>query len=286
MEVPTAVAVASQANASVTVPAGAASSTMAYELARTGAIMDPAAAIATAKAIRLAEAPTRIRWPRPSRPSSMAKPRPAAPPPIFAATTPPASEPAPHRPSSRPAADSPAAVTPTSVAPNRTPTPTSTSTSMRMAGVASAPPRRVRPAGSGRQPRDAGEIANRVVATTSTTPAPVSAAPVEKNEPAASTSGGPATQVSSVAAASTAYALRCRSAPGTSTGTSARMHAPTGGVARPIRAASSTSTGSGAPAGSAATAVSAAPATSAEPTRTRVWPRRSTTRPSSGAPAP
>jgi hypothetical protein len=58
---PIAVAVASQANASVTVPAGAASSTMAYALARIGAIIEPASAMPAAKVTRWAEAPASAR---------------------------------------------------------------------------------------------------------------------------------------------------------------------------------------------------------------------------------
>ena len=64
------------------------------------------------------------------------------------------------------------------------------------------------------------------------------------------------------------------------------MHAPTGGALSPSTAASATSAASGAPAGSTAVATSAEPATSAPAIRTAVWPRRSTSRPSSGPPTP
>ena len=60
--VPTDIAVASQANASVTVPAGATRSTIAYTLAQVGAIAEPATNRIAASATTLPVPATRARW--------------------------------------------------------------------------------------------------------------------------------------------------------------------------------------------------------------------------------
>ena len=118
------------------------------------------------------------------------------------------------------------------------------STSVRIAGARMEPGRCSRAAG--RQARDDGCAAKASVPATSTAPAPASAAPVENSAPAPRASGGPKTQVSSTALASTANARGSES--------SVRTQAPTGGVANPIPAASAITTGSAAPTGSRAIA--------------------------------
>ena len=214
-----------------------------------------------------------------------------APPPMRAATMPPTSEPAPQMPSSGPAtaglpSASAAATTATSTVPNTTPSASRTSTSVRMAGARSEPPRGRVVDGTGRHARDAGWAAKTAVAATSTAAARASAAPVDHAAATSRTTGGPETQVSSIAADSAAYARCSASRSPMTAGRIARRHAPTGGALSPSTAASATGAASGAPAGSAAVAASAEPATSAPATRTVVCPRRSTSRPSSGPPTP
>ena len=98
--------------------------------------------------------------------------------------------------------------------------------------------------------------------------------------------GGPATQVTSATAASTAKADRTAPGSAITDGSTARMHEPTGGVTRPIAAANATSAAAGAPPGSAASASSSAAATTLVAHSTIVWPRRSTSRAASGPPTP
>ena len=126
-----------------------------------------------------------------------------------AAMTPPTDDPAPQSPSSGAAAAAlpsvaAAATTATSTAPNTTPTKTSTSTSVRMAGARSEPPRGRSGAGAGRQARDAGWAAKATVPAARMPPATSRAAPVDHATPTTRTNGGPAIQVSSIAADSAA----------------------------------------------------------------------------------
>jgi hypothetical protein len=95
-----------------------------------------------------------------------------------------------------------AAVMPTSEAPNTTPTSAMISTRRRIAAARSEPPCGRSPAG--RQWREAGSSANATVPEISSAAAAASATPVEVSAPASRTPGGPAIQVSSDAAASTA----------------------------------------------------------------------------------
>ena len=132
-----------------------------------------------------------------------------APPPRRTASRPPTSEPPPQSASSGAAAvvlsrPSAAAVTATSTAPNSAPTAARTITSVRIAGARSELPRARDPVASGRHSREAGCTAKAVVASISTTPATASAAPVDHSAPSPSASGGPETQVTSTAVASTA----------------------------------------------------------------------------------
>ncbi len=207
---PTAMAVASQANASVIVPAGAAASTIAYTAASVGEIAAPASTSTAASASMLPAAGISARDPAVSAQSTSATPAPVrAPPPRRAASRPPANDPAPQRANSGAAAVVPssvlaAAVTATSTAPRSTPTATSTMTSVRIAGVRSAPPRGRRAGRGGCQLCEAGCAANDPVARSRTTPPTARAAPVDQSAPMQSTSGGPKIQVSSTTDASNA----------------------------------------------------------------------------------
>jgi hypothetical protein len=60
------------------------------------------------------------------------------------------------------------------------------------------------------------------------------------------------------------------------------MHAPTGGIDAPARPASPASTSGEAPRPTAAREPKPSALATAQPTSTRVWPTRSTSRPSSG----
>ncbi len=210
MAPPTAVAVASQAKASVMVPAGAALSTIANRVPSVGAIVAPARSRTPPSATRLPVAGISARWPTVSAPSTSASP-PAvrAPPPRRAASRPPANEPAPQRASSGaadvvPSRDLAAAVTATSTAPSTTPTAIRAITSVRIAGERSEPPDGRRSAGVGCQRREDGCTANAAAATSRTKPAIARAMPVDQSAPMQSTSGGPKIHVSSTTDASSA----------------------------------------------------------------------------------
>ena len=180
-----------------------------------------------------------------------------------------------------------AAVTATSTAPNSTPTAIRTITSVRIAGVRSEPSRGRRSAAAGRQRREAGCAANAAVAASRTTP------PTRERRAGAT------------------RARRCRARAAGRRSRSARRRTPRGRRRRgprrdrgggpeaaragrrrpagwPARSpiASATRTASGAPAGSTAIATSSAAATLALASSTEVWPRRSTSWPSSGPPTP
>ena len=104
---------------------------------------------------------------------------------------------------SGPASASVVAGTATSTAPHSIPAAVSTLTSVRRPGARSEPPAgRTRP-GSGRQSREAGWAAKASVPSSITAPEAASAPPVDHRAPTAKASGGPKTQVSSTAVAST-----------------------------------------------------------------------------------
>ena len=146
-------------------------------------------------------------------------------------------------------------------------------------GVRSAPPRGRDASAPGASAREDGCAAKTSVPPTSTAPAPARAAPVENSAPAPSASGGPKTQVSSTALASTANARGSDSR--------VRTQAPTGGVAKPMPAARAIERPAARPRRAAARSrQQRRPRPSAAASRTRVCPRRSTTRPSSGPPTP
>src|SRR5262245_32581216 len=207
-------AVAAQANASVALPAGEAPSSIVEALAFVGAIAAPARTSSAPSAHGLPAPRTRAPWPAASAPNTTAN-RPAvrAPPPRLVTTAPPISEPRPHRANNGPAvpglpAARVAAVTPTSTAPMTRPNDTYTSTSARTPGERRAPPRPAeRAAGAGaagRGRRAAGWAANASVPLSTSTATTAIAAPVDARRPTPMASGGPASQVSSSAAASAA----------------------------------------------------------------------------------
>ena len=203
--VPTETAVASQAKASVTVPCGATRSTIAYTLAHVGAMAEPATKSRAARAMTLPVATISARWPAARKASTSARPAAVwAPPPRRVVTMPPASEPRPHTPISGPASASWAAGTATSTAPKSIPAAVITLTSVRIPGARSEPPAGRSRFGAGRQLRDAGCAAKATVPSRITAPEAASAPPVDHRAPTAKASGGPKTQVSSTAVASTA----------------------------------------------------------------------------------
>ena len=98
---------------------------------------------------------------------------------------------------------------------------------------------------------------------------PSTAAAGERTAASTATSGGPITKISSCTVDSTANAAWSRPPSPRRRDQSARMHAPTGGIAAPARAASpARTTGEAEPA--AARATKATALATAQPARTRV----------------
>jgi hypothetical protein len=110
-----------------------------------------------------------------------------------------------------------------------------------------------------------------IVVTPSRVATPATAAPEDVAPAATSATGGPATNASSVAVASSAYAVGSTER-STIPGSSARMHAPTGGTASPARPLSPASRSTEAPGGIRATIHSAPDEQAAAAASGRDWP--------------
>ena len=208
-----------------------------------------------------------------------------------AATRPPSRLPTAHAPSSGPArprepSSSANAVTASSIAPNEAPMKVTPTRSTTRAGLASAPAIDRSPAvGAGRQRRDDGVVANATVPPTSSRAHPTRPTPGEvatARAPARTT--GPTTNVTSSALASRANAACRASSSGTRVDHSALMHPLSGGWSRPDRAASAARAAMGVASGTSAIATRGSDAATAQRTSTRLWPRRSTSRPTNGEP--
>ena len=111
---------------------------------------------------------------------------------------------------------------------------------------------------------------------------PSTATPGEKAAASSATSGGPTTKISSCTVDSTANAAWSWSSWPSRSDQRARMQAPTGGIDAPARAASPASTSDDAARPATARAPKLTALATAHPPSTRVWPTRSTSRPSSG----
>src|SRR5829696_5120786 len=260
---PVAKAVVTQVKASVTVPAGASRSTSRYRQAMAGAM--PATTSRSRPTMRRSGPRTDARLPK-ARPPTML--------------------PSAHRASSGPArvrepSCSAPATTVTSTVPKAAASSTMVPSTARMPGLRSAPaqsPARRR----GRQARDAGVEAKTATPISSSTAVPSTATAGEKAAASRATSGGPTTKISSCTVDSTANAAWSWSSWPSRSDHRARMQAPTGGIDAPARAASPASTAGEAPRPAAASATKLRALATAHPARTRVWPTRSTSRPSSG----
>src|SRR5829696_6465341 len=279
-------AVVTQVKASVTVPAGASRSTSRYRQAMAGAMPSPARTMPApswvrplATASRAIPATTRASsgTMRCSGPRSLAR---------LPKTRPPTRLPRAHRASRGPAkvrepSCSAPATTVTSTVPKALASSTMEASTARMPGLRRGPAQSAARR-SGRQARDAGVEANTATPASSSAAVPSTAAAGEKTAASTATSGGPTTKISSCTVDSTANAAWSWPPWPSRPDQSARMHAPTGGIAAPARAASPARTSGEAELLAAARAAKASALATEQPARTRVWPARSTSRPSSG----
>ena len=158
---------------------------------------------------------------------------------------------------------------------------------MRTPGAASAPSGERCACGVGRQARDAGVEVKASVPPSASNAVPITAAAGDSDATSSATISGPATQPSVWSTDSSAYAVGSCVSSSTTAGHSARIALDTIGNPAPHTAEHATSVHDGRPASALATTPARAPANSvAAGTRTRGWPKRSTSRPWSGEPTP